>query len=297
MRLIFHMVVIATAVLMPAAASAAPASTPSQPIEAAYDHAGPYQTTIDTATDDQGHQFVVYRPTDYATLGFASPILSWGNGTGTTPNKYATLLTHLATYGFTVIASTAPNTGSGREIDAAAAYLIAQQSSPDGSYFGHLDTAHVGVLGNSQGAAGAVNAATHNPSRYGAVMTFSLPAQPLATPNPDCLLAIDCTPHPDQLHTPTFLLGTHGPFDALTCSPATQAAYFHSIPAPAVLGLVARGTDHASIQDGQDPGAETGYATAWFLSQLRGDAAAGEAFTGAHPELTGNPDWPGSLTK
>ena len=36
------------------------------------------------------------------------------------------LLSHLASYGFTVIASTLPNTGSGNEIDAAAHYLVAQ---------------------------------------------------------------------------------------------------------------------------------------------------------------------------
>ena len=37
------------------------------------------------------------------------------------------LLRHLASYGFTVIASTLPNTGSGREIDAAAHYLVTRR--------------------------------------------------------------------------------------------------------------------------------------------------------------------------
>jgi hypothetical protein len=38
-------------------------------------------------------------------------------------------------------------------------------------------------------------------------------------------------------------------------------------------------------------------ATAWLAYQLRGDAAASAAFTGPHPELTSNANWPCSATK
>jgi hypothetical protein len=40
-----------------------------------------------------------------------------------------------------------------------------------------------------------------------------------------------------------------------------------------------------------------GYATAWLEYQLRGNATAAGAFTGAHPELASNTDWPGSATR
>ena len=40
-----------------------------------------------------------------------------------------------------------------------------------------------------------------------------------------------------------------------------------------------------------------GYATAWLEYQLRGNATAAGAFTGAHPELVSNTNWPGSATK
>jgi len=40
-----------------------------------------------------------------------------------------------------------------------------------------------------------------------------------------------------------------------------------------------------------------GYATAWLEYQLRGNATAAAAFTGAHPELVSNTNWPGSVTK
>ena len=58
--------------------------------------------------------------------------------------------------------------------------------------------------------------------------------------------------------------------------------------------------DHASIADpasGGNPGGFLGYATAWLEYQLRGDATAAGAFTGPHPELLSNINWPGSAIK
>jgi hypothetical protein len=40
-----------------------------------------------------------------------------------------------------------------------------------------------------------------------------------------------------------------------------------------------------------------GYATAWLEYQLLGNVTAAGAFTGAHPELVSNANWPGSATK
>ncbi len=48
---------------------------------------------------------------------------------------------------------------------------------------------------------------------------------------------------------------------------------------------------------GGNPGEEIAYATAWLEFTLRGNRQAARAFTGAHPELTSNPDWPGSKVK
>jgi pimeloyl-ACP methyl ester carboxylesterase len=292
----FFRAVLALTVMLTASAASAAASA-ANTVETTYDRPGPYSTTTSTASDDAGHSFAVYRPADYSALGFASPILTWGDGSDATPSQYTTVLTRLASYGFTAIASTLTDTGSGKEIDAGASYLVAQNSLAASVYHDRLDTARVGVFGHSQGATGAVNAATHNPSRYAAVITFSLPDQRWSGANADCPTAEVCTPHPDQLRAPTFLIATHGLADAVIASPSTETAYFDSVPVHAALGLVGKGADHATPEDGDHPDAELGYATAWFLYQLRGDTAAAAAFTGPHPELTGNPDWPCSLTK
>lgn len=63
-----------------------------------------------------GQAYTLYRPTELGSSGFKHPILTWGNGSGTTPSSYAELLTHWASHGFVVVASNATDTGSGQEM-------------------------------------------------------------------------------------------------------------------------------------------------------------------------------------
>jgi hypothetical protein len=277
--------------------------SPALPVQAAFAPSGPYATVTGTATDGTA-VYDLYRPANYAALGFQSPIVTWGNGTNGSPAQVSVLLRHLASYGFTVIASALPNTGSGREIDAAAHYLVTQDGVAASVFHGHLNVNEVAAVGTSQGATGAVRAATSDPALIKTVMTFSLPSAVWAAPNPDCPTAADCTAHPDALTRPAFFVSTHGFFDSIIASPATERAYFLSAPVHAALGIIAnsdgKAADHASIEDpaaGGNPGAFLGYATAWLEYQLRGNATAAGAFTGTHPELLVNPNWPGSAVK
>ena len=246
----------------------------------------------------------VFRPSDYAALGFKSPIVTWGNGTGASPAKVSVFLSHLASYGFTVIASTLPNTGSGNEIDAAAHYLVAQNGVAASVFHGHLNVSEVAAAGTSQGATGAVRAGTNDPALIKTVMTFSLPSTVWAGPNPDCPTAADCTANPAALTRPVFFVSTHGFWDSIIASPATEKAFYLSTSVHAALGIIlnsdGKPADHASIQnaaDGGNPGGFFGYATAWLEYQLRGNATAAGAFTGPHPELLSNSNWPGSAVK
>jgi hypothetical protein len=245
-----------------------------------------------------------FYPTDYRALGFLSPIVTWGNGTNAVPGMYTTLLSHLASYGFTVIAPVDENTGSGREMDAAAHYLVTQDATPGSAFSGHLDPHHIAAVGHSQGATGAVNVATEDRGLITTVMTFSLPNTIWSGANPDCATAAVCTPHPNQLTQPVFFISTHGIEDTFIANPPTEEAYLHSVPGQAVSGIIAFSegalADHSSVQNetsGGDPDDELGYATAWLEYQLRHNAWAGTAFTGPHPELLSNADWPGSTIK
>jgi pimeloyl-ACP methyl ester carboxylesterase len=273
------------------------------PVSAAFAAAGPFSTTTVTITDGSA-TYDVFRPRYYDELGFKSPIVTWGNGTNATPDSYTTLLTHFASYGFTVIATTLVNTGSGREIDAAARYLVKSDTASGSLFARHLDVHEVAAVGHSQGATGAVRAATADPRLITSVMTFSLPNIIWSAPNPDCPIKTDCESHPNRLTQPVFFISTHGPLDAIITSPANEQDDYESVRGRAALGIIAlsggRRADHSSIEDadvGGNPQCEIGYATAWLEYTLRDNKKAAAAFSGRHPELVSNGDWPGSMVK
>jgi hypothetical protein len=281
------------------------AAAANNPIEATYTPAGPFATTTGTVSDGSGTViYDIYRPADYAALGFKSPIVTWGNGTNATPDMYSTLLSHFASYGFTVIASTLTNTGSGNEIDAAAHYLVTQNGTAGSVFQGNLDVNRVAAVGHSQGAGGATRAATNDPALITTLLTFSLPNTTFVGANPDCPTANDCSYNPAALTRPAFFIGTHGVLDLIIASPSTETAFYNSVAGHAALGIIqnsdGKGADHNSVQNtanGGNPGGELGYATAWLEYQLRGVTSAAPAFSGTQAELPANANWPGSAVR
>lgn len=274
------------------------------PVATEFTAAGPFATTTATLTDSSGNQYEVFYPSDYGTLGFKSPIVTWGNGTNATPPMYSTLLSHFASWGFTVVASTLENTGSGREIDEDAHFMVTESSTPGNPFSGHLNVSEVAAAGHSQGAGGATRAATSDPALIKALMTFSLPNTVWVGSNPDCATAADCQYNPASLTQPAFFIATHGLLDSIIASPATEKAFYASVRGHAALGLIensgGKAADHNSVQNtasGGNPGDELGYATAWLEYQLLGNASAAAAFSGPSPELTANTNWPGSAVK
>jgi pimeloyl-ACP methyl ester carboxylesterase len=273
---------------------AAKAHHPGYPVEAAYTKPGPYATTTGTVTDGAGNAiYDLYYPEDYAALGFKSPIVTWGNGTWGIPPYYSTLLGHLASYGFSVIGTTSQTTGSGVEIGDAAHYLVTQAGTAGSAFYGNLDVTRVAAAGHSQGAGGATLAALNNPALIKTLMTFSLPITYWLN-----------GPSIAQLTRPAFLTSTHGIFDSVIAPPVIERIFYETLTVPAALGIIldsdGKRADHASIEDiayGGNPGGELGYPTAWLAYQLRSDPTAAAAFTGAHPELVSNSNWPGSAAR
>jgi hypothetical protein len=103
---------------------------------------------------------------------------------------------------------------------------------------------------------------------------------------------------------PIFFIATYGPVDAVITDPANERADFESIRGRAAVGLISHSeghrADHASVEDsdeGGNPGDELDYATAWLEHTLRTNKQAAAAFSGRHPELVSDSNWPGSMVK
>jgi dipeptidyl aminopeptidase/acylaminoacyl peptidase len=105
------------------------------------------------------------------------PIVSWGNGTDATPDRYTEIFTHLSSWGFIVIDSYSKTTGTGKEIMAAIEYLKDQNQQVNSLFYQKINVNQIGVAGHSQGSTGVINAHTKvkNGSLIKTIVSIALP--------------------------------------------------------------------------------------------------------------------------
>ncbi|HTV17808.1 MAG TPA: hypothetical protein VMG12_04035 [Polyangiaceae bacterium] len=163
---------------------------------------GPFQVTVDKNVGplagflpdpvygDVQQRFNVYRPSNLADSGFCHPVLVWANGHGDNPEQhppecivdpatntwcgtYPGLINQLTSHGFVVIASLSTTTSRGEPLPTITGlnWLLEQAEDPASPYFHHLDTAHIGALGHSEGGASTCLAAAD--PRISAIATVS----------------------------------------------------------------------------------------------------------------------------
>jgi hypothetical protein len=104
--------------------------------------------------------FTLVRPTDLRQGGLCHPVITWGNGHGTTPSLYARVLNQLASHGFVVIASNSSQVSMGDPppMLAGVTWVIEQNSDPTSVLYQRIDTAHIGASGHSEGALATMRA-------------------------------------------------------------------------------------------------------------------------------------------
>jgi len=279
----------------------------------------PCKESAGGSSDAGASLYVVFYPEDLGGPSIKHPILTWGNGTGAVPAQYSVLLTHLASWGFVVVASTSPNTGTGTEMLAGEDYLVAANADAASLLYGSLDVDHVGAIGHSQGADGAAQAllaADAAGSIHRAIATLvpvELPAQEwtcFGDTDPSCAPA-ESFDSKSLVHGSVFFID--GSKDTLI-SPSSQGAgtvgeqsvqaYYDATPVgtPRAKATLV-GADHNDIQDsctiglgcaGVGPDGYLGYITAWLMAELRGDPLARTAFAGSAPQINRDPGWTGA---
>ncbi|MBH0775247.1 poly(ethylene terephthalate) hydrolase family protein [Nocardia bovistercoris] len=270
--------------------------TPNPGIEATYSAPGPWRVSERISVgccDSAGASFDLWYPSGLGAGGAGHLIVLWGNGTNAVPTQYRTLLRHLASWGFVVVATEHTATGSGVEIRDSLRYLLDRAADPADELHGKLDTAAVGAVGHSQGATGVVNALRDARGAIATAVPLEIPAQALCSNRPTCA------------DTRTLSTGSvffvNGSSDGFI-SPSNQSipwqiaglqsnrAYYEATPphVPKVWATL-NGVDHNDVQGQPDcAGASApcgvgvygflGYPTAWLMAELRGDADARRAF-------------------
>lgn len=117
---------------------------------------GPFATVTENMVGPN-NSYTMFRPKD---LTQRHPVITWGNGTGTTPNVYRGLLTLYASHGFIVIASNSMNVAQGTPppmLDGVT-WVLAQDMTMGSPLFGKVDRDRIGATGHSQGAFAASSA-------------------------------------------------------------------------------------------------------------------------------------------
>lgn len=284
--------------------AAAADNAPTLPIEQRYYAPGPWAITTAKAfgcCDSSGATFDVWYPTNLGQNGFRHPIITWGNGTNADPSRYSYLLSHLASWGFVVVASDNVNTGTGQEILDAARWIAVQNDQASSIFYHVLAPTRVGTIGHSQGASGVLNAMTKSDGLITTAVPIELPAQ------------IFCVNTPTRCADTRKLTGgaiflVNGSADVVI-SPSTQrkdqpwqqaglqsnSAYYAAAPASVTkVWATLRGPDHNDVQGQPDCASASppidptwcvngvhgylGYPTAWMMDRLQGDGYAHQAF-------------------
>jgi hypothetical protein len=99
-------------------------------------------------------RFTLFRPATLSPGGLCHPVVTWGNGTGSTPNLYRSLLGNLASHGFVVIGSNNENVGQGdpKPMLVGVTWILEQNEDPASMLYHRIDVTHIGATGHSQGA-------------------------------------------------------------------------------------------------------------------------------------------------
>jgi hypothetical protein len=102
----------------------------------------------------------MFRPADLAESGLCHPVITWGNGHGTTPSLYSRFLTHLASHGFVVIASNSSTVSQGDPppMLAGVTWVLEQNDDAASPLYQRIDAAHIGATGHSEGAMATMTA-------------------------------------------------------------------------------------------------------------------------------------------
>lgn len=255
----------------------------SMPIESKYKVAGSEEvakTEYDSDNTTIGKIVVVY-PQSLLKADESLPLVNIGNASNTTAYDLMEAMEHLASWGFVVIGNMDRQTGTGASMSQTLDAFLALAAQEDNQFYGRIDTTKIAIAGYSQGAYGAVMAATAYPNSCvnKAVYLCSCPQKQIGINFK--WGASDFS----KISAPLLMVAGTGDWDSKIISPeeAFQANFDETTGDFPVVAARHTSKDHEEMGGEGDP-----YMTAWFCYFLKGDSAAGKAFIGDDAEILKN---------
>jgi len=242
------------------------------PIEQKYHENGPYQVTV--LSIDDIHVFV-----PDSAHNAPLPTVVMVNGTGLKALHYRPVFEHLASWGFVVIGNDDSNAWNGRSALVSLDKAIFQNSIVSSPLYQRIDLDRIGVVGHSQGAMGAINAATED-DRFKVLYAASCPQKSLAK-------KLGWNYSMKTISIPTMLVAGTGWIDRHISPLDSLLLLAEELPdtTPMLLGRL-KGVEHRYVLHEGDA-----YMTAWLRHFLANDADAAAALASDNPEILNNPRW------
>ena len=262
------------------------------PLEVKYSQLGPYETSyIEFASDNESiGKIRVWYPAKLESGNKSWPMILVVNASGTPATSYEPFFPRLASWGFIVVGNEDGQTGNGETASLTLDFMLNMPA--DSVLSGKIDYDSMGIIGYSQGGAGAICAVTNyeNGARYRAMFTGSA-AYPTLAKNMGWeydvskvtipyFMAAGTGKSDDSGNDPETSYGGVSPLSALIANYNSIADDVPKVRARAV------GAEHEQMLTRSD-----GYMTAWMLYQLTGDEEAGSVFLGENAEILHNTNW------
>ncbi|GGC89621.1 hypothetical protein GCM10007418_06660 [Halopseudomonas salina] len=235
-----------------------------------FSRSGPFATT----SGNEGPRCTVYRPRTLGAEGRRHPIIIWGNGTGSSPGTYGSLLNHWASHGFVVAAARTSNAGSGEDMIDCLDYLVQENGRSFGTYAGNLNVNKVATTGHSQGGGGSIMA-----GRDGRV-TVTAPFQPYT------IGLGHRSSSQSRQNGPMFLMT--GGRDSIASPGLNASPVFRNANVPVFWGERTSASHFEPVGNGGD---YRGPSTAWFRYHLMNDGSAESTFYGSRCGLCTDRGW------
>ncbi len=255
------------------------------PIESKYKKMGSEQVAKVEFTSENPRigKIVAVYPHSILQSDRAFPLVNIGNASNTTAYDLIEAMEHIASWGYVVIGNMDKQTGSGLSISRTLDEFLGLVARHDNLFYDKIDTTKIAIAGYSQGAYGAVMAATAYPNshRYKAIYLCSCPQKQIG------INFKWGTTDFAKITAPLLMLAGTGNWDSNIISPeeAFKANFDETTGTFPVLSA-----RHA-CKDHEDMGGEgDAYMTAWFSYFLKGDSIAGKAFAGDDAEILKNTD-------
>jgi hypothetical protein len=244
---------------------------------------GPFGSTTVTGTGPN-NGYTIYRPQQLAPNGAKNPIVGWMSGGATSHTGY-TLLPHLATHGFVVVAAdVVPGIGQevalGQQIVAGIDWAIAEAARQGSPWFEKLDTTKVASMGYSMGS----------------LATFTIANNAKLTTTVHISGGNMMPERVNNLRAPAaFLCGKTGTSSCNILSPDCDIAAvncdtdFSGAKTPVFYGNFAGG--HLGVLTSPHMERIRGVTTAWLRWQLMQDSTLRAMFAGPQCTLCADTNW------